>query len=200
MLAGVSTGLLVAIAIGYVAGSVPIALIVARRHGVPDLREVGDRNPGYWNCRQVLGWRAATPVFIGDVAKGSFAAGLGVVVSDRWWAPYAVGFAAMVGHAFPILAGFRGGRSVLTFVGTMLVASPLAAAIAVGVLLVDRVWSGRFDRAARIAVAAFPVIQLPLDGARATAATGLLMTFVGLRFATATISQRQAPGSTDPAS
>lgn len=200
MLAGVSTGLLVAIAIGYVVGSVPVALVVARRHGVPDLREVGDRNPGYWNTRRLLGWRAAVPVFVGDVAKGSFAAGLGVIVSDRWWAPFAVGGAAMVGHAFPILAGFRGGRSVLTFVGTMLVAAPLAAAIAVGVLLVVRLASGRFDRAARLAVVALPVVQLPLDGARATAATGVLMTFVGLRFATAAISERRAPGSTDPAS
>ena len=40
---------------GYLLGSLPFALVVARRHGVPDLRQVGDRNPGYWNACELLG-------------------------------------------------------------------------------------------------------------------------------------------------
>jgi glycerol-3-phosphate acyltransferase PlsY len=99
----------------------------------------------------------------------------------------------MVGHAFPIVAGLRGGRSVLTFIGTMLVAAPLAALVTIVVVFAGT-WgvSRRFDRAARVAVAAFPFVQFLIDGARPTALTGVLMTFVGLRFATATIGARSA--------
>ena len=45
-------------ACGYVMGSVPAAVVVAARRGV-DIRSVGDRNPGYWNAKETLGWRAA---------------------------------------------------------------------------------------------------------------------------------------------
>ena len=53
--------------LGYIAGSVPVALLVARRHGV-DLRRVGDGNPGAWNALEALGARRAWPVFAGDAA------------------------------------------------------------------------------------------------------------------------------------
>jgi glycerol-3-phosphate acyltransferase PlsY len=67
------------VAAGYVLGSVPVADLVARRRGAADLRTVGDRNPGYWNAKESLGRRAAVPVFVGDVAKGALASGVG-----RW--------------------------------------------------------------------------------------------------------------------
>jgi glycerol-3-phosphate acyltransferase PlsY len=183
MLAGVSAVLLVAAVAGYAIGSVPVAAFVARRHGVDDLRTVGDRNPGFWNAMQLIGWRAALPIFVGDTAAGALGAVLGLAASDHWYAPYVCGGAAMVGHAFPVFAGFHGGRSVLAFVGTAAVVSPVAASICVGALLV--VWGvgRRFDVAARVAVALFPAVQLAVEGVRPTAATGVLMTFVGLRFA-----------------
>lgn len=178
---------------GYLVGSIGVADIVARRHGIDDLRAVGDRNPGYWNTKEQLGPCAAVPVFVGDVAKGALAAGLGAAIADdgEWWLPYVTGGAAMVGHAAPILAGFRGGRSVLTFVGTALVAAPRPAAIAVGVVAATWVATRRFDRAARAGIVAFPVVQIVLEGPERTAATGALMTFIGLRFATAAIADRR---------
>ena len=107
------------IVVGYLVGSIPVASLVARRHGVDDLREVGDHNPGYWNAKEQLGRRAAVPVFVGDVLKGVVPALLALAVADdgQWWLPYVATGAAMVGHSFPVFAGFRGGRSVLTFVG-----------------------------------------------------------------------------------
>ncbi len=54
--------------VGYLIGSVPVANLVARRRGTGDLRELGDRNPGYWNAREQIGAGAAVPVFVGDVA------------------------------------------------------------------------------------------------------------------------------------
>lgn len=197
MLSGMDSGsiavLAIAVIIGYLIGSIPVANLVARRRGVSDLRAVGDRNPGYWNAKEQLGRRAALPVFIGDTAKGALAAAVGLATAanlgdDRWWIGYLVVGAAMVGHAFPILAHLRGGRSVLTFVGGAIVLAPLPAALAIAVLIATLVISRRFDIAARIGIVCFPVAQIILEGPWRTAATGVLMTFIGIRFAQAALS------------
>ncbi len=179
-------------AFGYVLGSVPIAGWVAARRAGVDLREVGDRNPGYWNAKQQIGWRGAVPVFAGDVAKGALAAGFGLLVargSDEWWIGYVGGFAAMVGHAWPVFARFRGGRSVLAFVGAACVLSPVTALISIALTLAITAVRG-FTWGARVGVFAFPVVQLVVDGPYRTAATGCLMTLIGVRFARAAIESR----------
>ena len=187
MLSAVS--LLVTIVVGYLVGSVPVANLVARRRAGTDLREVGDRNPGYWNAKETLGRRSAVPVFVGDVTKGAVAAALGLVLAadDQWWLAYVGAGAAMVGHAFPVFAGFRGGRSVLTFVGGALVFAPLAAAISVAIMLLTFGGTRHFAVAARVGMVALPFAQLLVDGPYRTAATGVLMTFIGLRFAQAAL-------------
>ncbi len=189
---GTVLDVLVTIVAGYLVGSVPVANVVARRRGVGDLRETGDRNPGYWNAKEVLGRRAAVPVMIGDVAKGATAAAIGLLLADPgvWGVAYAGIGAAMVGHAFPVFAGFRGGRSVLTFVGGVIVVSPVAAALAIGLLLAVWVVARSFAAAARAGMVAFPIVQLVVEGPFRTAATGALMTFIGFRFATAARSAR----------
>jgi glycerol-3-phosphate acyltransferase PlsY len=175
---------------GYAIGAVPVANWVARRHGVGDLRAIGDRNPGYWNAREQIGIRASAPIFAGDVAKGAAATVLARKAGGPWWIAYLGGGAAMVGHAFPALDGWRGGRSVLTFVGAAVVYAPRPAALSVGALGATWVLTRRFDVAARVGIAVFPLVQIAAEGPRRTAATGVLMTFIGLRFAT-------APGATD---
>ena len=194
---------------GYLIGSVPVARLVTRS----DLRTMGDGNPGYWNARQMLGTRTAFPVFVGDVVKGALAAAMGrlLAVSDwvstgatagaaghYWWLGYLGGFAAMVGHAWPVFDRFRGGRSVLCFVGAACVLSPItalvAALIAVGVWATTR----SFAWGARVGVFAFPLVQLIVDGPVRTAATGVLMCLVGLRFWQAARSgQHQPPRDAD---
>lgn len=173
------------IAVGYLVGSIPVANAVARRRGAPDLRNVGDRNPGFWNARSVLASRDTTVVFVGDLVKGAIPAALALAFDDRWVVAYLAGLAAMVGHAWPLFAGFRGGRSVLTWVGTTAVVAPIPTVIAVSLLGLVWVASRRFPLAVRVAVIAFPFIQIALQGPWRTAMTGVLMTFVGLRFATA---------------
>ena len=184
--------MLAAIVVGYLIGSIPIANLVSRRRAAIDLRTVGDRNPGLWNARETLGARAAIPVFVGDVAKGLLAAGIGVVLADDgvWGVGYAATGAAMVGHAFPVFARFRGGRSILTFVGGIAVVAPLPVAISVGVLLAVFVASRSFAVAARTGMAVLPFVQIVVEGPYRTAATGVLMTFIGLRFAQAAWAER----------
>ena len=169
----------VAVLAGYLLGSIPVALIVGRAHGV-DLREVGDRNPGAWNAMEQLGARAAAPVFAGDALKGLAAGLIGLALGGVWPA-YAAVAAAMVGHAFPLFAGFRGGKSVMTFAGGAFALSPVAAAIALA-LCVAVSLAKNFAWGARAGVFAFPLVQLAFDPATHVAATGGLMCIIGARF------------------
>ena len=188
-----SVELIVTVVVGYLLGSVPVARLTT---GL-DLRTVGDRNPGYWNAQETLGRRAAVPVFVGDVAKGAAAAAVGLLLAPTgdWWLGYVGGFAAMVGHAWPLFDRFRGGRSILAFVGAMCVLSPLAALISVGLLLVATVVRS-FAWGARVGVFAFPIVQLVIEGPYRTAATGCLMTLIGVRFAQAAFSRTDDPATT----
>lgn len=199
---GEPLSIVMVVAFGYLLGSVPVARLVTGR----DLRDEGDGNPGYWNAKERVGRRAALPVFIGDVAKGALAALVGAALAGgavwqtgasgwvsydepaQWWLAYLGGLAAMVGHAWPVFDGFRGGRSVLAFVGAALVVAPVPAAVAVAVLAVTWAATRSFAIAARTGVAVFPVVQGVTDGPYRTAATGVLMTLIGLRFAQAAFS------------
>lgn len=191
MLAGVdqsvtSTAVACAISVmvGYLLGSIPVANIVARRRGVTDLRSVGDHNPGYWNAKATLGRAAAVPVFVGDVAKGAAAATIATLLAadGQWWMASVGTAAAMVGHAWPVLAHFRGGRSLLTFAGGICVAAPLSATVAILVLLIVFAATRSFALGARVGIIGLPVAQVLIDGPYRTAATGGLMCIFGMRF------------------
>jgi glycerol-3-phosphate acyltransferase PlsY len=185
MLAPMRTWMRVAapVVAGYVLGSIPTAVIVGRRRQI-DLRRVGDRNPGWWNAKEELGRRAALPVLVVDIAKGAAAAGVGrgVARPGEWWPGYVGAAAAMVGHAWPLFARFRGGRSVATLGGAAGVLAPVPTAVSVGTGAV----TGRITRSPALGIqvgyAALPVVQLVVEGPRRTAATGALMSIVGLRF------------------
>ncbi len=168
-----------AIILGYLLGSIPVALIVARRYGV-DLRSTGDGNPGAWNALEQLGPRRAAPVFLGDAAKG-FAAGLAGLALGGWWVGYAGVAAAMAGHAFPLFAHFRGGKAVMTFVGGGFALSPLAALCALAVCAAVTV-ATEFRYGARAGVFAFPLLQLIFEPVGHVAGTGALMCLIGALF------------------
>ena len=123
-------------------------------------------------------------MLVGDVAKGAAGAAIGRLVAQRgeWWLPVVGGGAAMVGHAWPLFAGFRGGRSVATFGGAAAVISPVTAAMSIaGGAVAGRV-TGSPARGIQVGFVAYPLVQLAVDGTRRTAATGALMSFIGMRF------------------
>lgn len=165
----------VAAMMGYLLGSVPAAVLVARRHGV-DLYRTGDRNPGAWNALEQLGARRAWAAFVGDGLKG-FAAGLVGYALGDWWAAWAGVAGAMAGHAAPPF----GGKAVMCFVGGGFALSPLAALACSGLCLAVTAWRG-FAVGARAGVFAFPLVQLATGPVEHLAGTGLLMSFIGLMF------------------
>ena len=166
----------------YLLGSIPFANIVARRSGAPDLREVGDKNPGFWNAKAHLGRSSSTIVFVGDVLKGAIPVVIALAIGLEWWQSYLVGLAAMVGHAWPLFASFRGGKGVLTWVGAQSMLAPLPVFLAIAALGVIWLVRRNFVMAVRIAVIAFPFIQIAIEGPWRTAMSGLLMTLIGVRF------------------
>lgn len=177
--------------LGYLVGSLPLANAVARRAGLRDLRTVGDRNPGYWNAREHLGRRAGGLVFALDTAKGTVAAAGGLALGG--WEAGAAGWAgALIGHAFPVFARFRGGRSVLCFVGGGLVLVPLAALVAVVACALVTAWRG-FARGAQVGLTAAPFAVWAIDGpGRELAVTVALLVAIGLRAILADHALRRA--------
>ena len=168
-----------AVVTGYLLGSIPVATMVASAHGV-DLRCTGDGNPGAWNALEQLGARRAWPAFAGDGAK-ALLAGLAGHALGGWWAAWAGVAAAMVGHALPVLARGRGGKSVMCFAGGSFALAPLAALLCLALTVAVSSVRG-FAWGARIGVFAFPVVQLATGPVAHVAATGMLMTLIGLLF------------------
>lgn len=165
--------------VGYLLGSIPVALLVARRHGV-DLHAVGDRNPGAWNALEHLGGRRAWPAFVGDGLKGALAAAAGQAIGGIW-VGYAAVASAMLGHALPLFDRFRGGKAVMTFAGGGIALAPLAGAIALTILAIVSA-ARSFAWGARLGVIGFPLAQLALHPAEQVAATGGLMCIIGALF------------------
>ena len=120
----------IAVVCGYWLGSIPFGLIISKRASNSDLREFGSGKTGFTNSLRVLGFKRSLPVFAGDLLKGAAAALLPLLYSDEAWARALGGLAAVVGHVWPVFAGFRGGRGVLTGAGVLLALSPVASVIA----------------------------------------------------------------------
>ena len=171
----------IAALVGYLLGSVPVALLVARRHGV-DLRRTADGNPGAWNALEQLGWGRAWPAFAGDGLKGTLAGAFGLLLGDVVWVGYVAVAAAMIGHALPLFAGFRGGKAVMTFAGGAFALAPLAALAALAACLLVTALARSFAAGARVGVFGYPLAQLALYPAREVAATGALMCIIGVLF------------------
>ncbi|MED4228557.1 glycerol-3-phosphate 1-O-acyltransferase PlsY [Neobacillus cucumis] len=103
----------------YLLGSIPTALIVGKLFFDVDIRELGSKNPGATNSLRVFGKKWAIFVLFIDLAKGALAAYLPIYFHlDA--EPLSFGLMAVVGHCFPIFAGFRGGKAIATTAGALL--------------------------------------------------------------------------------
>ena len=133
--------ILVLLVAAYLLGSLSGSLLLGRLRGV-DIRTHGSGNAGGTNALRTLGWRFALGTVLIDVGKGVAAAWLARRFGDAAWVPYAAGFAAMLGHVWPVFHGFRGGKGGGTLVGVLLVLWPLAVPVMIGAWAVVLVASG----------------------------------------------------------
>ena len=110
--------------LAYLLGSISNAVVIARVMGLPDPREIGSKNPGATNILRYGGKTAAVLTLAGDILKGVIA----VLVARALTADAVIitlcGFAAFLGHLFPVFFGFRGGKGVATALGVWFALNP----------------------------------------------------------------------------
>lgn len=118
-------------------GSIPSAVWVGKYFYGVDVREHGSGNAGATNVLRTLGKKAGLSVLILDILKGFAAVNLSWLTeysseSKEWLGIRAsLAVVAILGHIFPLFAGFRGGKGVATMTGTLLALNPVAALIAI---------------------------------------------------------------------
>lgn len=161
----------IALLLAYLAGSVPTSIWAGRLfHGI-DIRDHGSGNAGATNTVRVLGWKTGIPVLIIDLAKGWFAASLPSLLnaapegsSQIMVLKIACGMAAIIGHVFPVFAGFRGGKGVATTFGVLLALHPLLTLSCAGIFLLVLLISGYVSLGSITAGVMFPVLLVTVFG------------------------------------
>jgi glycerol-3-phosphate acyltransferase PlsY len=156
--------------IAYLLGSVPTAVWVGQLfHGI-DVREHGSGNAGATNTFRVLGYRAGVPVLLIDVFKGWLAVNLihifiepGQSSEELFHLQLRLGVCALVGHIFPVFAGFRGGKGVATLLGIVLALNPQAALMSIGVFLFVFLSTRYVSLSSIIASLFFPVVVMAIN-------------------------------------
>ena len=125
----------VLVLLAYLLGSISFAVLLVRATTGRDIRAEGSGNAGATNVLRSHGKKLALLVALLDVAKGVVAVLLvRLVTADPRWAA-AAGFAAILGHVFPIFYGFRGGKGVATAIGAFLALTPVALLVCLAVFL-----------------------------------------------------------------
>jgi glycerol-3-phosphate acyltransferase PlsY len=118
-------------ALGFAAGAIPFGVLVARRIGGLDIKAHGSGNIGATNVARVLGVVPGLIVLVLDAAKGGLPVAAALRCSGELRVAIATGAAAILGHCFSPVLGFRGGKGVATAFGVFLVLTPPLAAIAI---------------------------------------------------------------------
>ena len=139
----------IAIIVAYAIGSIPFALILARRWGTSDLRLTGSGNLGAANVWRATGATAGILVALLDILKGAAGVAVAQGINGGAAAPAAAGVAAVVGHIYPVWLGFRGGKGVATSCGVFAVLTPLAVLAALGVFALS-VWITKYISAGSV--------------------------------------------------
>ena len=142
--------------IGYLLGSIPFGLIITRLAGLGDVRRIGSGNIGATNVLRTGNKQLAALTLLCDALKGTAAALIGAT-----WGPgfaIAAGFAAFIGHLFPVWLGFKGGKGVATYLG-VLIALAWKAALVFAVVWIGIAWLTRYSSlAALLAAVAVPLV------------------------------------------
>ncbi len=148
---------------GYLLGSIPFGLVVAKSLGTVDPRTAGSRNIGFTNVLRLSGKTAGVLTLAGDMGKGWLVAWVAAQLFDREAVVAAVALTPIVGHLYSVFLGFRGGKGVATAMGVVLGMVPFVGVVVILVWLVTvAVW--RYSSgAALVAFGALPVVSVLLE-------------------------------------
>ncbi len=124
------------IGFAYLLGSVPFAVLVSKIYGLPDPRTYGSNNPGATNVLRTGKKKAAALTLLGDAGKGFLAVMLArYFIADSNWTVAFVALAVFLGHLFPLVLRFKGGKGVATALGVLLALNVMQGLIALAIWL-----------------------------------------------------------------
>ncbi|GAB4539237.1 MAG: glycerol-3-phosphate 1-O-acyltransferase PlsY [Ruegeria sp.] len=171
-----TTQLIVWAVIGYLMGSIPFGMLVARLMGLGNLRKIGSGNIGATNVLRTGNKAAAALTLLFDAGKGALAVLLARAVAGEVAAQVAA-LAAFVGHCYPVWLGFKGGKGVATFLGLWLALDwRVGIACCLTWLVAAAIW--RISSIGALAAAALSTIWITLLTNGATFALGAVLTLL----------------------
>lgn len=157
--------ILIIVLVAYLLGSIPSSVWIGKIFYGIDVREHGSGNAGTTNTIRILGYKAGIPVFIIDALKGWLAVFLTKIIFGYFpsmempeYMPIVSAVAVVLGHIFPVFAGFRGGKGVATLLGVGFGLIPIPALIALAIFMVVLFSFGYVSLASIIATITLPVV------------------------------------------
>jgi acyl phosphate:glycerol-3-phosphate acyltransferase len=164
-----------ALAFGYLCGSVPFGLLITKIAGTDDIRYIGSGNIGATNVLRTGRKGLAAATLLGDAMKGTFA----VVVASQWGLSLglAAGLGAFLGHLFPVWLGFKGGKGVATYLG-VLIALWWPGALIFAMIWLLLAYFTRYSSLAALAASASMPIALFVTGRNAAALLYAVLTIL----------------------
>ena len=164
---------MLALAFGYLLGSIPFGLLLTRAAGGPDIRAIGSGNIGATNVLRTGRKGLAAATLVCDMLKGTLA----VLVTAHYAGPEAAlvaGFGAFLGHLFPVWLKFKGGKGVAVYIGVLLgLASP--AALIFGAIWIAVAAATRYSSLAALVASALTPLVVWFLGQPSIAALFLLL-------------------------
>lgn len=163
--------LLITLIVSYFLGNISPAIIIGKLNGI-DIRKEGSGNAGTTNVLRVLGKKAAVATLVIDILKGVLAVILGRLIGSYYLMPeqamsftMACGFAAFVGHIWPLVFKFKGGKGVATAIGIILTVDYkmglIVAAIALAIMAITR----RVSAGSVIGAISLPIVSFFINPA-----------------------------------
>ncbi len=147
--------------LGYLLGSIPFGLILTRMAGLGDVRKIGSGNIGATNVLRTGNKKLAAATLLLDALKGT-AAALAATYLFGTDAAVVAGFAAFLGHLFPVWLGFKGGKGIATYIGVLLGVAPLMVLI-FGVVWLSVAKLSRYSSlSALVATLVVPVVSFAM--------------------------------------
>jgi acyl phosphate:glycerol-3-phosphate acyltransferase len=155
------------IVFSYLIGSIPTSVWVGKMFFKLDVRDHGSGNAGATNTIRVLGWKVGLPVFIFDVFKGWIAVMLAVFfmanqlnADQMVFLKIGLAAAVVLGHVFPLFAGFRGGKGVATLLGVGVAMYPLTVWVVLAVFIIVLLATGYVSLGSISGAVLFPFIDI----------------------------------------
>jgi len=142
----------------YLCGSLPFSIWLTRWKTGTDVRSAGSGHATATNTIRQAGWAVGALVLVLDLGKGFLPVSLALRFQSPVWMVMLVAMMAVIGHCWPVFAGFRGGMGLATTSGTMLAISPLAWLIGLGILIILMLLIKHAARAVVIAAVVIPSV------------------------------------------